>query len=257
MALRGFLTCVSLASVLLATPGCTGEAQTERAPAPRSSPQTIEQVHPSAFETLPLHAPTVGPERARTAAIFMTGDGGWAPFDQNVSADMSRAGVPTSGFDTGAYFSILRTPEEAAAALTQAIDAVMQRYGAEQVILVGYSFGADVGSFILNRLPAVTRSHVDRLALMSPSDIAPFQVTLLERAGLENPGARPVVPELTAAANAGNRIVCLYGERDKDAICPKMTFPSMKGVKLKGGHGLDDNHQAVADAILSAWPITN
>jgi type IV secretory pathway VirJ component len=210
---------------------------------------------PSVFDTLPLHAPDVGPAIAATVGIFLTGDGGWAPFDTRVSEDMSRAGVPTIGFDTGEYFSTMRTPEEAAEALGQAMSAAMEKYHAQRVILVGYSFGADVAPFLVNRLPDHLRRSIDRVALMSPSDTAPFQVTLLERAGLEAPGARPVIPELTEMTAQGHRTVCLYGENDHDAICTKMSPPDMRSVQMRGGHGLHDDHQSVANAILTAWPL--
>lgn len=224
-------------------------------PAAPTASVSVSEQSSTAFDTLPLHAPDVGPATAATVGIFMTGDGGWAPFDTKVAADMSRAGVPTVGFDTGDYFATMRTPEEASEALGQAIAAVMERYQAQHVILVGYSFGADVGPFLVNRLPEHLRVHIDRVALMSPSDTAPFQVTLLERAGLEAPGARPVIPELTQMAAQGHRIVCLYGETDHDAICAKADVPAMQAVEMQGGHGLHDDHQAVANAILNAWPI--
>lgn len=245
------LSSIAVAALIAASTS----SQSLAAPPPRVATAS-EAEHPStAFDTLPLHAPEAGPATAPTVGIFMTGDGGWAPFDTAVSADMSRAGVPTVGFDTGAYFDTLRTPEEAAGALGQAISATMEKYHAQHVILVGYSFGADIAPFLVNRLPEHMRVHIDRIALMSPSDTASFQVTLLERAGLETPGARPVVSELRKAGAQGHRIVCLYGKNDPDAICAKADIPAMRVVEMRGGHGLHGNHQAVADAIRDAWPM--
>ena len=228
------------------------------APSPQPEPQTIKRSASEpqlAFKTLPLHPPTQSPDRAKTVAIFLTGDGGWASFDQKVCADLSAAGVPTTGFDTGVYFSEKRDPAVASRALADTIEAVKDRWGAEYVVLVGYSFGADVAPFLVNRLPPALRSSIDRVALMSPSNEAPSQITLMERVGLDSPGARPVIPELKALDASGMHVACLYGERDHDAICPSLSLASMKTVKLRGGHGLDDDHRAVAVAILGAWPV--
>ncbi|MFT3723269.1 MAG: AcvB/VirJ family lysyl-phosphatidylglycerol hydrolase [Hyphomonadaceae bacterium] len=208
-----------------------------------------------AFKMLPLHPPEHGPDRAKTVAIFLTGDGGWASFDQKVCAALTSAGVPATGFDTGAYFSEMRDPTIASQALAGAIETVKDRWSADHVIIVGYSFGADVAPFLVNRLPPDLKSSIDRVALMSPSAEAPFQVTLTERVGLDAPGARPVIPELKTLNDAGARIACLYGERDHDAVCPSLTLASMKKVEMRGGHGLADDHQAVANAILQAWPV--
>ena len=248
---------VRYSSIAIATFIATACAapQSFAAPPPARA-ATSEAEHAStSFDTLPLHAPDVGPTTAATVGIFMTGDGGWAPFDTKISADMSRAGVPTVGFDTGDYFATMRTPEKAAEALAKAISVTMERYQAQHVILVGYSFGADVAPFLVNRLPEHLRSHIDRVALMSPSDMAPFQVTLLERAGLEAPAARPVIPELTQMVEQGHRTLCLYGENDNGAICTKADIPGVRALQMRGGHGLHDDHQAVADAILAAWPL--
>lgn len=245
-------SCIAIATLIAAAVAVPQSC----AEPPTTIVATSEVAHqPSAFDALPLHAPDAAPTTATTVGIFMTGDGGWAPFDTRVSEDMSRAGVPTIGFDTGEYFSTMRTPAEAAEALGQAMSAVMEKYHAQRVILVGYSFGADVAPFLVNRLPEHLRRSIDRVALMSPSDTAPFQVTLLERAGLETPGARPVIPELTEMTAQGHRTVCLYGENDHDAICRKVSLPVMRSVQMPGGHGLHDDHQSVANAILAAWPL--
>jgi type IV secretory pathway VirJ component len=147
----------------------------------------------------------------------------------------------------------LRTPEEAAVALGRAIEATLERYKADRIIVVGYSFGADVGPFLFNRLAPELRQRVDRIALISPSKEAPFQVTIAERVGLASPGAHPVAPELERASASGGKILCLYGERDSDSICPTTHLLNMRSIKLKGGHGLAGDHQAVAAAILEAW----
>lgn len=203
---------------------------------------------------LPLHA--VGTQAsAPTFAVFLTGDGGWAAFDQRVCADLAQRGVPTIGFDAGAYFSVMRSPEEAAQALARTLRAGMQRWHAQRAIVIGYSFGADVMPFLVDRLPQDLRAHIDRVALMAPSTTAPFQVTAGERVGLETPGGRPILPELQADARQGLHIVCIYGATDRSAICPTLRLPETQSPELAGGHGFNGKDDAVAAAILSAWRV--
>jgi type IV secretory pathway VirJ component len=206
---------------------------------------------PAGADNLPLHAVDAGRSSAPIAAIYLTGDGGWAPFDQRVVGDLAKAGVPTLAWDTGDYFSTMRDPQTAAADLARAARDAMTRWRAQKFIVVGYSFGADVAPFLVDRLPADLRSRVDRVALMGPSEQAPFQVTAAERVGLSNPGARPVRPELATLTQDGVRVVCLYGQNDHDAICPMMTDPGVTKTALPGGHGFAGNDAAVARAILT------
>jgi type IV secretory pathway VirJ component len=202
-------------------------------------------------ETLPLHAVGGGRAAAPVAAIYLTGDGGWAPFDQRVVADLAKAGIPTLALDTGAYFNVMRDPQAAADDLARAARTAQQRWQAQKIIVVGYSFGADVAPFLVDRLPAGLRAQIVRVALMGPSQIAPFQVTAAERVGLDNPGARPVGPELGILARSGVRVVCLYGQNDHDAICPSTQDRGVTHAALPGGHGFKGDDVAVANAILA------
>ena len=246
--MRVFLVLSLVAMMSLAS--CSPNARTPRANVASTQPAAAAQAL-----DLPLHAVGAANSREPTFAIFLTGDGGWASFDRRVCADLAAQGVPTIGFDTGAYFDNMRSPDEAAAALARTLRAGMAQWHANRAIVVGYSFGADVAPFLINRLPADLRSHIDRVALMAPSSEAPFQVTAAERVGLSEPGARPVVPEIQQTSQLGLRIVCLYGVTDQGAICPHLSIAAMKDAPLSGGHGFHGDDEGVAHAILSAWPV--
>lgn len=237
------LTILLLASLLATHAPHSGTA---------AAPPMAAAVAPSgdSVSDLPLHPVSAGNGPWHTMAVFLTGDGGWAPFDERVCADLAAAGMPTIALDTGDYFSRLRTPDEAARALARTVRHGLAEFGAERVTLIGYSFGADVMPFLLARLPEELQAKVDRVALMSPGPIAPFQVTAAERIGLDSPGGRPTVPALAEVSSAKADIRCLYGEGDPDAICPGLRLPGTTPIRLPGGHGFGDDHARVAEAIL-------
>jgi type IV secretory pathway VirJ component len=186
-----------------------------------------------------------------TMAVFLSGDGGWVWFDQHVGGDLAARGVPTIGFDTGEYFSVMRTPEDAARALADTLRAGFKRWKASKAIIVGYSFGADMSPFMVNRLPVDLRKRVTEVALMSPADKASFQVTLAERAGLDFPGARPTEPEFDKLIAGGVRVECLHGEADTDSFC--LRLEAKHGVRqhvMEGGHTFNDKHEQIAEALL-------
>lgn len=204
---------------------------------------------PPSFVMRPRFIDAAGP-RAQAFAVWLTGDGGFAAFDRRVCSDLARGGLPVLAVDTSDYFRTLREPREAARALAGALDQGVARWGATRVVLIGYSFGADVAPFLVNQLPATMKTAVDRIALLAPSGVAAFQVTLKERIGLDKPGGRAVRPQIETALQDGRRFICLYGAHDGDALCPSLAARDVKSIALPGGHTFNGDDVRVADAIL-------
>ena len=87
-------------------------------------------------------------------AIMLTGDGGWRRVDEQIAKRLREANVPVVGFLVPDYFRVMRTPEESADALERTIAVYRAQWHCDRVIVIGYSRGADVLPFMINRLPA-------------------------------------------------------------------------------------------------------
>ena len=85
-------------------------------------------------------------------------------------------GVPVIVLNSLKYFWSKKSPEEA----TNAAIALLEEYTAiwkkKNILLCGYSFGADVMPFIYNRLPGVLKEKVTRIQLLSPSAYTDFEI---------------------------------------------------------------------------------
>jgi hypothetical protein len=103
-----------------------------------------------------LPTPTPGP----IMAIFYSGDGGWRDLDKQIGKNLQASGIPVVGFDTLRFFWDRRTPEEAANSLAVAIGHFSRAWNTPNVLLVGYSFGADMLPFAVNRLPEAERGKI-------------------------------------------------------------------------------------------------
>jgi type IV secretory pathway VirJ component len=184
-----------------------------------------------------------------TFAVLMTGDGGWAGLDQDVAAALAARGVPVVGLNSLKYFWSARTPEAAAADLER----VIRRFGAAwqrpRVLLVGYSFGADVLPFLYTRLPAEVRSSVRTVSLVGLSDTASFEFHVAEWIPGSSDSGRPTVPEVRRMGPAA--VLCLYGAEEHDSPCPKLAAPTVKAVALGGGHHFGGDYGALAEQILA------
>ena len=85
-------------------------------------------------------------------AVIVSGDGGWAGIDSDMGDMLSANGIPVVGLDSLKYFWTHRTPDSAAHDLERIIDHYSITWRKRDILLIGYSRGADVLPFMVNRL---------------------------------------------------------------------------------------------------------
>ena len=203
---------------------------------------------PSAVGDLPLiEVPTTGTD-ARFA-VLLSGDGGWAGLDKDVADALASRGVPVAGWDSLRYFWTARTPDGLAADLDRVLRFYAAQWGRSRAIVIGYSQGADVLPFALNRLPAPTRALVAGAVLMGLGENASFEFHLADWIGSEDESALPIRPE--AEKLAATTALCLYGADDTESICPSLGG-AVRAVKLAGGHHFDGDYPGLATIILDS-----
>jgi len=206
---------------------------------------------PAALGDLPV---VEVPAQAGTAAsdsfaIMMSGDGGWAGLDQDIAAALSAQGIPVVGLDSLRYYWTARTPEGLAADTDRMIRYYLAHFGKKKALLIGYSQGADVLPFAVNRLPQATRDSIALAAILGMSEHALFEFHVSNWISDDNSGPA-TLPEVNRIA--GIPVLCIYGEDEHDSLCPKLDPNRFKVVKLKGGHHFDGNYAGLANEILSA-----
>ena len=185
-------------------------------------------------------------------ALLVTGDGGWAGLDQELAARLAADGVPTVGLNSLKYFWTGRTPEETAQDVAKIMRHYLAAWNKQRVLLVGYSFGADVLPFVVNRLPPDLRARVATVSLLGVDSNASFEIKIAGWVGADDggPATRPEV-----AAMAGVPVLCIYGEGETDSICPglpRAPEPSRISLAEIGkGHHFSGEYSALAERILA------
>jgi type IV secretory pathway VirJ component len=182
-----------------------------------------------------------------TLAVLLSGDGGWAGIDKQLAAKLAAAGVPVVGLDSLRYFWSARTPD----GLAQDLDRVMRSFAVQwkktRVVLIGYSQGADVLPFAVNRLPATSSSLLAHTVLIGPGEKASFEFRLSNWVG-KNTAGLPLMPELQKMSAA--KTLCIYGTDDRDTLCPQVPTAFVTPVPMAGGHHFDGIYQKLTDQIL-------
>ncbi len=186
----------------------------------------------------------------RRFAVLLSGDGGWATIDKEIAAALAARGMPVAGFDSLRYFWSARTPEALAADLDRLVRYYAARWQRSEVVLIGFSQGADVLPFAINRLPARTRAAVKLTALLSLGEKASFEFRVTNWLG---PGGdRPILPEVQKLQAATT--LCIHGADDRNTLCPRLAPRHARVLKLPGDHHLGGAYEAVATQILGALP---
>ncbi|HEY1492692.1 MAG TPA: AcvB/VirJ family lysyl-phosphatidylglycerol hydrolase [Steroidobacteraceae bacterium] len=191
-----------------------------------------------------VHASGAGDE----FALLLTGDGGWAGLDQELAARLAAAGVPTVGLNSLKYFWSPRTPEQTAQDVTRILRHYLSQWDKQRVLLVGYSFGADVLPFVVNRLPADLRQRVASVSLLGIDANASFEVRVSDWVGSDN-GGPATQPELARITRLP--VLCLYGAGEKDSICPGLPQGVATREQVGTGHHFGGEYATLAERILA------
>ncbi len=185
-----------------------------------------------------------------TLAVLLTGDGGWADIDKGIAGALAASGIPVLGWSSLEYYWTPRTPETAARDLEAVIRHYLVAKRKSRVLLVGFSFGADVLPFLASRLPADLRSRVAGIALIGLSMHAQFEFHVTGWFGGHGDPNFPTGPEVSRLK--GLPVLCLQGQDDDDSACRGIPAGLARTVVLPGGHHLGGDYARVSALILDA-----
>jgi type IV secretory pathway VirJ component len=208
-----------------------------------------ERVSDDELKDLPLVEVPANSEKGSAFAVMLSGDGGWAGIDREVSGVLASKGIPVVGLNSLQYFWKHRTPDECAADLSRIINHYMKVLNKDEVVLIGYSFGADVLPFMASRLKVEDSIRIKLIALLAAGEKADFEFHVMDWIGsADESDSRPVLPEL--ARLHGKRILCIAGEEESDSICYKMDEKLGKRIIIPGAHHFNGQYEDIASTIM-------
>ena len=183
-----------------------------------------------------------------TFAVLLSGDGGWAGIDKDVAAALAEKGIPVVGLDTLRYFWSARTPDGLASDMDLILRHYAGRWNKTKVLLIGYSQGANVLPFAINRLPPGTRKMVAHTVLMGLGHQASFEFHLGNWFRNETSGL-PILPEVLSLD--AQTTLCIFGEDEDAPLCPEIPPRHVQAQILPGGHHFDGDYDKLAELILA------
>ena len=184
-----------------------------------------------------------------TFAVLLSGDGGWTGLDKDVAAALAARGIAVVGWDSLRYFWKARTPEELASDASRVIAHYSQQWQKPHVMLLGYSQGANVSPFLVNRLSSDARGKVSLVAMTGLGLEADFEFHFANWAGA-SALALAILPE--TARLGSPKAICIYGKEDPESSCTQLDQRRVQSIALPGGHHFNGDYGKVAETILQA-----
>ncbi len=225
------------------TPGaCLVAALAPRVAQGRASP------HAMSLENLPL-VEVPARQAGELLAVIYSGDGGWRDLDKTIAEILARHGVPVVGVDSLRYFWRAKTPDQVARDLAAILGVYRERWSTSKAVLIGYSFGAGILPFAVNRLPASERGAVVQLSLLGLEPKAAFEFHVSGWLGGHAGDGLDVLPELARIDPA--LIQCVYGEQEENTLCRAAALARAERIRTSGGHHFDGDYEGLALKILA------
>ena len=190
----------------------------------------------------------MAPSSDKPVIFYITGDGGYSKFSNDLCASLNSKGYNVIALNAKSYFWNKKTPEETTRDISNFLTRKIAGRENQQIILIGYSFGADVLPFILNRFRNAIRSKVITTFLIAASGDTNFEIYLSD---LLWQGPKRNMDVLTEINKLDQDKIVTINSSDDHGLKQKMiTIKRSISVTLPGGHHFDGNTEEIVKNIL-------
>jgi type IV secretory pathway VirJ component len=203
------------------------------------------------FDTDPVHLYGMSSgQHPRFAAVYFSGDMGLRfGMGTHVAPALAARKIPVYGISSPALFSRQRSQGEVDALVADTIRQALARSGADQAILMGQSFGADILVAGLSALPPEFRARIAAVVLVVPARTAYFRA---DPTGLRYHGTPDATLTERVKALDWAPLICIYGQSETESLCPSLMGTGAKVIELPGGHFLHNDHDKLTATIFNA-----
>jgi type IV secretory pathway VirJ component len=177
--------------------------------------------------------------------IFLTGNGGWRNLAQAVTAYLNAKDVSVVAVNTKKYMWKEKEPAQIACDLEALIDRYNGKWGKSQVVLLGYSMGAEDLPFAVNCMKDSYLHFLKDIILIGPWQKATFKINLLDYVMELNKGL-DIYAELQRMKMKTAYVIC---DDNEMSICHKDLESVIDHDFLGGGHHFGGDYNMLSKMI--------
>ncbi len=181
--------------------------------------------------------------------FYLSGDGGLNKFSNSLCDGINKKGFEVIELNSKSYFWDKKTPEQTAIDVNNFLVKKMTGRKNQQIVMIGYSFGADVLPFILSRLPKDMHDKILASFLMASSGSTDFEIHWADIFGGNAKRDMDVVSEINKLVD--DKIVIISSSDDRHLEANKITLKRYTHEILPGGHHFDGDTDEIIKVILN------
>ena len=202
----------------------------------------------TAIDQLPVNMVVAPADTSKPLVLYITGDGGWNKFSKKLSTALAAKGYPVIALNARDYFWKKKTAAQTSFDAANLLRNYQKIWNRKKIILVGYSFGADVMPFVYNLLPADLSAAVIHINLLSPSPNTDFEVHISVLMGAGFSGGESVAAAINKIT--GKPLTLIFGADESNFPLNQLKNKNYVTIRLEGGHHYDGDEAKLCDTIL-------
>ncbi|HEY5462412.1 MAG TPA: AcvB/VirJ family lysyl-phosphatidylglycerol hydrolase [Hanamia sp.] len=208
---------------------------------------TIVNISFSAAGNLPIKE-WAASSHDKPLLFYISGDGGFNKFSNDLCESLNEKGFDVVALDAKSYFYNKKTPEQTTQDIATYLSNKLNGRANSQVVFIGYSFGADVLPFVLNRLPKNIHDEVVVSFIMASSGNTDFEIHWLDMLGSNKKRSMDVVTEINKLID--EKIVIITANDDNNLDIKRISLKKYTLVVLPGGHHFDGDTDEIVQQIM-------
>lgn len=181
--------------------------------------------------------------------FYLSGDGGLNKFSNSLCNGISKKGYEVIELNSKSYFWDKKTPQQTAVDVNNYLVKKISGRKNQQIVMIGYSFGADVLPFILTRLPKDVHDKILASFLMASSGSTDFEIHWADIFGGNSKRDMDVVSEVNKLVD--DKIIIISSSDDRHLEANKITLKRYTHEILPGGHHFDGDTDEIVRVILN------
>lgn len=180
--------------------------------------------------------------------FYISGDAGFNSFSKSFAANLHAYGNDVFALNSKQYFWKKRTPLEAAQDCEKYLKNVIKNRKNKKIILLGFSYGADVSPFIYNRMDPEFQKSISQLIIIGPSKVNDFEIHLSEYILGEKEYGFSVLHEINNLKNVPFTLIVSDFEFYHFPI-NQITLKDYQFLHINGDHHYGGNTKMLAEKV--------
>ena len=181
--------------------------------------------------------------------FYISGDAGFNTFSKTFAQELHRYGYDVFALNTKKYFWEKKTPLKASQDSENFLKQITRNRINKKIIIVGYSYGADVVPFIYSRFDADFQKNIQQLIIIGPSKVNDFEIHLEEYITGNQQYGFSVIHEINQLQHVPFTLVVSDFE-NKYFPRKEITLKNYQFLHLAGDHHFSGNTKMLADSIV-------